>query len=109
MPEAIKARSIDDGPTSGTTLMLSFCAIATIVEPGSATAGQHSLPLAYGLKILRVCVRVGVLAHWVERNGIYVNAFVDEFKKAPCCANFLDNEMFYFDYNVVVHGWEHLC
>lgn len=40
IPDAINAKRIDDGPTSGTTSILCLCANATMLAPGSATPGH---------------------------------------------------------------------
>ena len=40
MPDAIKAKTMDDGPTRGMTFIFISCAKPTISEPGSAMAGH---------------------------------------------------------------------
>src|SRR5690606_30615736 len=57
MPLAINARSIDEGPTIGTTCISFSCAILTTSAPGSATPGHPasdntptSCPCIHGLR-----------------------------------------------------------
>lgn len=69
-PLAMSARRIDDGPTSGTTRMFCFWARATIVAPGSATAGQ---PASERMPMDFFCVTSG--SRYIPMSALSVCSF----------------------------------